>query len=342
MKKNLISLGLILGIFLIGFVSASISGYLVRGTAISDGGYTATLQKVTDGIATIAVRTPEGATEFVRVAEGEKVKVGDAEISASSLKKGTLFKRGGAEISVIPVEAKSCSCYVYVGANPQEVTAEVGQKIYTLDNSGHFTSSYFYGEDEMPTELDISNGLWAQSMNCERLTESLAGSGKQVYNMEQTLNILNDIERPVPFYSKECMGIPASSEASPVAKIATGTESEETLESGGDTKGHTHLVDYKYVTEKLNLKTQTKVYNEFTGKIDCVGFGKNYVVLGGGYILSPKVNAGYIIETNGPESNHVYSVELRDYNIQYQNLTGNIFATCARLENAIGTKEPHF
>ncbi len=98
--KNKIFLGLILGIFLIGLVSASITGYLVRGKTLNTDGYTTTLQKVTDGVATIAVKTPEGDTELVRVAEGEIAKVGDAEISASSLTRGNLFTRGKGEISV--------------------------------------------------------------------------------------------------------------------------------------------------------------------------------------------------------------------------------------------------
>ncbi len=107
--KNKFILGLILGIFLIGLVSASITGYLVsRGGGISDAGYTATLKKVEGTTAIVSVQTPTGDTELVRVAEGETAKVGDVEISASSLTRGTLFTRGGANVEIdVPKSASS-------------------------------------------------------------------------------------------------------------------------------------------------------------------------------------------------------------------------------------------
>ncbi len=99
--KNKIFLGLILGIFLIGLVSASITGYLVtRGGGIADGGYTAVLQKVEGTTAIVSVQTPTGDTELVRVAEGKTAQVGAATISASSLTRGTLFRRAGANIAL--------------------------------------------------------------------------------------------------------------------------------------------------------------------------------------------------------------------------------------------------
>ncbi len=101
MKKNLIFLTLLISVLMVSVVSAGITGYLVsRGGGIADSGYKATLQKVEGTTAIISVATPSGTTEVVRVAEGETAKVGDAEISASDLTRGTLFKRGGADVSV--------------------------------------------------------------------------------------------------------------------------------------------------------------------------------------------------------------------------------------------------
>ncbi len=101
MKKNLIFLTLLISVLMVSVVSASITGYLVsRGGGIADSGYTARLQKVEGTTAIISVATPSGTTEVVRVEEGQTAKVDGAEISASGLTRGTLFKRGGGEISI--------------------------------------------------------------------------------------------------------------------------------------------------------------------------------------------------------------------------------------------------
>ncbi len=106
MKKNLIFLTLLISVLMVSVVSASISGYLVRGGALADNGYRATLQKVEGTTAIVSVATPDGETEIVRVEEGKTAQVGEVEISASSLTKGTLFRRGGANlnINVVPAE----------------------------------------------------------------------------------------------------------------------------------------------------------------------------------------------------------------------------------------------
>ena len=100
MKKNLMFLTLLISVLMLSVVSAGITGYLVRGSGIRDAGYTATLQKVEGTTAIVSVQTPSGTTEVVRIKEGETTKVGDTEISASSLTKGTLFRRAGAELSL--------------------------------------------------------------------------------------------------------------------------------------------------------------------------------------------------------------------------------------------------
>ena len=71
--KNKYILGFILGIFLIGLVSAGITGYLTARQSISDSGITATLQGVDrTGTAVVKVEnTRTGATENVQVSEGE-------------------------------------------------------------------------------------------------------------------------------------------------------------------------------------------------------------------------------------------------------------------------------
>ena len=103
MKKNLMFLTLLISVLMLSVVSAGITGYLVRGSGIRDAGYTATLQKVEGTTAIVSVQTPSGTTEVVRIKEGKTTKVGDTEISASSLTKGTLFRRAGAEIELNPV-----------------------------------------------------------------------------------------------------------------------------------------------------------------------------------------------------------------------------------------------
>ena len=101
MKKNLMFLTLLISVLMISVVSAGITGYLTRGGTLNTDGYKATLQKVdSSGVASISVQTPSGATEVVRVGKDETAQVGDAEISASSLREGSLFRRAGAEISV--------------------------------------------------------------------------------------------------------------------------------------------------------------------------------------------------------------------------------------------------
>ncbi len=107
MKKNLMIAMLFVSILMVSVVSAGITGYLVsRGGGIADGGYTANLQKVTDGVATIAVTTPTGDTELIRVAEDEIAQVGNAKISASGLTEGTLFRRSGANVEIEVPEEK--------------------------------------------------------------------------------------------------------------------------------------------------------------------------------------------------------------------------------------------
>ncbi len=92
---------LLLSVVLVSFlISASVTGYLVRGGAVSTEGYTANLQKVTDGVATVEVITPSGATEVIQVVEGKTAKVGDATISATDLKSGTIFRRGHGVIEI--------------------------------------------------------------------------------------------------------------------------------------------------------------------------------------------------------------------------------------------------
>ena len=103
--KNKFILGLILGIFLIGLVSAGITGYLTRGqTAMDSSGISATLTDVSrSGIASISVQTPSGR-ETVQVAEGETATTSEGvEISAANLRTGSLFRRAGAEIELNPV-----------------------------------------------------------------------------------------------------------------------------------------------------------------------------------------------------------------------------------------------
>ncbi|MDP2673121.1 MAG: hypothetical protein Q8O84_04885 [Nanoarchaeota archaeon] len=103
--KNKFILGLILGIFLVGMVSAGITGYLARGDSLSTTGVTATLESVNRfGDAVVSVATPTG-TESVQVAAGKTARTSEGvEITASNLRAGTLFRKARGEISVVPAD----------------------------------------------------------------------------------------------------------------------------------------------------------------------------------------------------------------------------------------------
>ena len=100
---------LILGMFLLGivlmssFAIAGVTGYALRGQSFSTDGVTATLQSVDRfGTAIVSVATPTG-TESVRVAEGETATTSSGiQVRASNLQIGSLFRRAGGEISVVP------------------------------------------------------------------------------------------------------------------------------------------------------------------------------------------------------------------------------------------------
>ena len=110
MKKNNLIFGMLLvSVLMVSLVSAGITGYVLRGSGIADAGYTATLQKVEGATAIVSVQTPSGTTEVVRVREGETAQVGDVVIGASNLRTGGLFRRAGADISVMPSEGEDNS-----------------------------------------------------------------------------------------------------------------------------------------------------------------------------------------------------------------------------------------
>lgn len=93
-------------------------------------------------------------------------------------------------------------------------------------------------------------------------------------------------------------------------------------EGAESSKEHTHLSDYKYVTQKLEIST-TKL---LSGKVDCKRFGKDYVVLGGGFSVSGNVNDVLI---DGPTTSNIYEVKLAGPT------SGIMYATCARIETTL-------
>ncbi|MBI2003911.1 hypothetical protein HYS72_00400 [Candidatus Pacearchaeota archaeon] len=99
--KNKFILGLILGIFLVGLVSAGITGYVIRGQSLSSDGVTATLQSVDRfGTATVVVKTPTG-TESVQITEGRTATTSEGTtITASNLRTGSLFSRAGGNLQI--------------------------------------------------------------------------------------------------------------------------------------------------------------------------------------------------------------------------------------------------
>ncbi len=112
--------------------------------------------------------------------------------------------------------------------------------------------------------------------------------------------------------------------------------------AGTVTGAHTHLTDYRYLSAPLIKKTGTG-FNSFSQTLKCDAFGLDYVVLGGGFQLldlTGQSQASYDVLTNGPIDQHIYGVDIKDYSASVGE--GKIFATCARLEQAIDSGEPHF
>ena len=116
---------LILGIFILGivlmssFAFAGITGYVLRGQALSTEGVTATLQGVDSGIATVVVENTEtGSTETVQVAEGEIATTSEGtEVTIQNVRTGSLFRRAGGEISVVPASKASSVAGIATGGN---------------------------------------------------------------------------------------------------------------------------------------------------------------------------------------------------------------------------------
>src|SRR3989344_5821842 len=95
-NKNLILAIFILGIVLMSsFAFAGITGYVLRGQALSTKDVTATLQNVDRyGTATIAVKDATGNVETVRVAEGETATTSlGTEVAIQNVRKRGVLKK---------------------------------------------------------------------------------------------------------------------------------------------------------------------------------------------------------------------------------------------------------
>lgn len=142
--KNKYILGAILGILLIGVVSASITGYIISGNAISADGYRAEVLNVDrSGVTTVRVEAPTGEIKTVTAGEGESVKVGEAEISISNVNPRAFLRRGGAEVS-LNISVGPAPDAIPIGKEVVSLSCNLGtncyQNILSMLNNAQVTS----------------------------------------------------------------------------------------------------------------------------------------------------------------------------------------------------------
>ncbi len=175
MRKNLIFLTLLISVLMVSVVSASITGYLVRGRTLATDGYKATLQKVEGTTAIVSVATPSGTTEIVRVPEGENVQVGSAEISASALTQGNLFRRGGADVKIDVAPSETG-----VGASAGGVSEVHAHLInFANTNTGHSninTGSFTRSTFVVSAEINCANWEYPVNAGFMLATGNISGS----------------------------------------------------------------------------------------------------------------------------------------------------------------------
>ena len=261
--KNKFILGLILGIFLIGLVSAGITGYLAQRQSISDSEITATLQKVYgDGTVAVAVTDTTGAIETVTAVAGETVTTSTGvQIEVGAVRRG-LFKRG-AEISVTPSEEK-----VKCGVNSYSLNGELcGNELYR----GAFVECYDGSTQNMgdptscksPTQWENYAKQFCEG-KCSKVQDSHTHLS-DVYTPEITFYLDSDKIKEALDGNGNIVYIPD-------------------YLAGGPGKGTLQIYDMKWYDEVSSTYKVTKV-KQLALKVHCDKYTEFDLAVGGKYSL---------------------------------------------------------